>query len=206
MKDHNRTKERDEVLFAFHQECTNPTAKQIIKWVEQYPEFADEIRWHAAIMKDWAARENLPAVEPSPALMARSESRAMDALHKTRSAAAAKQAGVGAASFDEILASCEPDVPALQRKLVISRGMLSALIGGRMLPPVGERLVAALTACLGISRDVFDRALQTALAKPRLGHARSDAAPRIIPRSYEDLVRASDMTEARKRYWLGEDA
>ena len=50
--------DRDEVLFAFHQTCTDPTAEQIIEWVERFPQFADDIRAHAAILKDWAADED----------------------------------------------------------------------------------------------------------------------------------------------------
>jgi hypothetical protein len=188
-----------------HRECSNPTAEQIVKWIEQYPHLADDIRSHAAIIKDWAAREGLPMLEPSEAMVSRGHSRAMDALHKAQTARSAESAGANALTFDQIMASCGTDVPQLSRKLHIARGVLSALVSGRMLPPVGERLIAALTSCWSISREVFNDALQSALASPRLGHAKAEGIPSVIPRSYEDLVRASSMTADRKQYWLGED-
>lgn len=205
MNDPNRTNERDDVLFALHRECTNPTAEQIITWIERYPQFADDIRSHAAIIKDWIAREGRPVLEPSEAMLSRSHSRAMDALYKAQIAPVAEQAGATAPTFDQIMASCGTDVPELSRKLNIARGVLSALVSGRMLAPVGERLIAALTASLSISRDVFNSALQSAQATPRLGHAKADGTPSVIPRSYEDIVRASSMSADRKQYWLGED-
>ena len=39
-----KNKDRDEVLFAFHQACNDPTAQEIIKWVKRYPQFANDIR------------------------------------------------------------------------------------------------------------------------------------------------------------------
>ena len=64
-----RTDELDEVLFAFHQACEHPTAEQIIAWTGRYPEFAEDIRAHAAILKDWAARRSLPAAEPDETML-----------------------------------------------------------------------------------------------------------------------------------------
>ncbi len=205
MNDPNSTNERDQVLFALHRECNNPTAEQIITWIERYPQFADDIRAHAAIIKDWVAREGRPVLEPSEAMLSRSHSRAMDALYKAQIAPVPAQAGATASTFDQIMASRGTDVPELARKLNIARGVLSALVSGRMLAPVGERLIAALTSTLSISRDLFNGALQSAQAAPRLGHAKADGTPRVIPRSYEDLVRASSMSADRKQYWLGED-
>ena len=205
MNDQNRNRERDEVLFALHRECNNPTAEQIITWIERYPHFADDIRSHAAIIKDWAACEGMPVLEPNEAMLSRSHSRAMDALYKAQNAPAAEPAGTTAPTFDQVMAASGTDVPELSRKLNISRGILSALVSGRMLTPVGERLIAALTSCLSISRDAFNAALQSAQATPRLGHAKADGTPNVIPRSYEDLIRASSMPEERKQYWLGED-
>jgi hypothetical protein len=81
MTDHNHTDELDEVLFAFHQACSNPSADDIIAWTGRYPQFAADIRAHAAILKDWAARRNLPADEPDELMLTRARSRALDALY-----------------------------------------------------------------------------------------------------------------------------
>ena len=205
MTDTNRNDERDVVLFALHRECSNPTAQQIIQWIEKYPQFADDIRSHDAILKDWAAREGLPVLEPNAAMISRSQSRAMNALHKAQMAPVAEQAGAATRTFEQIMASCGTDVPQLSRKLNIGRGVLAALVSGRMLAPVGERLITAFMSSLSITRDAFNAALQSALATPRLGHAKAEGTPSVIPRSYQDLVRASSMPDDRKHFWLGED-
>ena len=75
MNEHNRMDELDEVLFAFHRACANPSADEIIAWTSRYPQFADDIRAHAAILKDWAARGNLPADEPHELMLTRARSR-----------------------------------------------------------------------------------------------------------------------------------
>jgi hypothetical protein len=49
--------ERDEVLFTFHEAYERPTAENIIEWTRRYPQFADDIRAHAAVAWDWAATE-----------------------------------------------------------------------------------------------------------------------------------------------------
>lgn len=203
MTDSNRDKERDAILFSLHKAGKNPTAKEIDDWVKQYPEYADDIRSHAAIIKDWAAREDLPALEPDEATVSRSQSRAIDALHRARAAAVGERAG--ARTFDEIMAATGTDVPGLARKLDIKRSVLSALVGGRMLAPVGDRLVSALTDCWSITTEVFEAAVRAALTAPTLGIPKAGSTPTVIPRSYEELVRSSSMTDARKKYWLGEE-
>lgn len=205
MTNPNLDTERDQVLFALHKECSNPTAEQIAGWIKRYPQFADDIRAHAAILKDWAAQEGLPVLQPSEAMISRSHSRAMEALFRAQQAATAETAVASATSFDDIFAMRSVDVPELSRKLNITRGILAALVSGRMLAPVGERLVAAITGVLSISRDTFNACVQHAIANPRLGYAKADGTPGVIARSYEDLVRASSMPEERKRYWLGEE-
>jgi len=205
MNEKERDTERDEVLFELHKTLTNPTAKQILKWVKRYPQFADDIRAHAAIMKDWSAREAMPAVEPDAAMLSRGHSRVMEALYEARTASATAGNKVAALTFEQIMAASKSDVPTLSRKFGIKRGILAALVGGRMLPPVGDRLVEKLTECWAITVDTLYRAMQIALENPHLGHAKAESTPTVIPRSYEELVRASSMTEEEKKYWLGEE-
>lgn len=54
-----RAKKRDEVLLAFQEACKRPTVEQIVEWTNRYPDFAEDIRAHAAIARDWAASEKL---------------------------------------------------------------------------------------------------------------------------------------------------
>lgn len=205
MNDTKRDNERDKILFEMHKAFSNPTAELIIQWVERYPQYADDIRSHAAIMKDWAANEAKPVLEPDAAMISRSRSRVMGALHEARAATATAGDKATALTFDEIMAASGTDVPTLSRKFGIKRGILAALVGGRMLPPVGDRLLEKLTECWAITVDVLYRAMQIALENPHLGHAKAESTPTVIPRSYEELVRASSMTEEEKKYWLGEE-
>jgi hypothetical protein len=202
MINENQDTERDKVLFTLHKSCSNPTAAEIDEWVKQYPQYADDIRSHAAIIKDWAARKGLPGADPDPAMVSRSQSRTLDALHKARAAGTSNQAAL---TFDQIMAASGTNVPDLARNLDINRGVLAALVGGRMLAPVGERLVSALVNCWAITIGTFDSALHLALTAPRLGIPKAASNPTIIPHSYEHFVRSSSMTDARKKYWLGEE-
>jgi hypothetical protein len=205
MTDQNRAEDRDEVLFAFHRACNDPTAEQIIEWTSRFPQFADDIRTHAALLKDWAAREGLPAEEPDETMLARGRSRALDALYNAEVALTSEETSASPRSFEQMMYACGKDVPQLARDLDIARGILAALVGGRMLAPVGGRLVTALMAALAITHDAFNDALQSALAAPRIGHAKANGAPTVIAQSYEALIRSSSMTDEQKQHWLSED-
>ena len=94
MNQQNRKEERDEVLFAFHQACERPTAEQIITWIERYPQFAEDIRVHAAIGRD--SRAGAPAAEADETMFARAYSNALNALYQAEieaSSAAPQHAG-----------------------------------------------------------------------------------------------------------------
>lgn len=52
-----RKEERDAILFAFHKAYEKPTAAQIIDWAKRYPDYAEDIRAHAAVAHDWAAAD-----------------------------------------------------------------------------------------------------------------------------------------------------
>jgi hypothetical protein len=194
---------RDEVLFAFHQACEKPTTADIIEWTRRYPQFADDIRAHAAVARDWAARKDFPPLEPDEAALARGHSRVLNALYNAE--VAAKAAGEPCESLQKAIAQRGTDVPRLARELVIDRSVLADLVNGGVLAPIGRRLVAALTRSLDITAEVFDRALQHALQSPCLGPAKADGAPMIIPRSYEEVIRTSNMSPERKEYWLSDD-
>lgn len=63
-RDCQQTHSLDDVLFAFHQACLRPTAEEIIDWTTRYPQFADDIRAHAGVARDWAARKTEPVCIP----------------------------------------------------------------------------------------------------------------------------------------------
>ena len=194
---------RDQVLFAFQQACEHPTPEQIIEWTRRFPQLADDIRAHAAIAKDWEAREGFPDVKPDHDMLARGHSRVLNALYNAE--VAAKVAEERCRSFQEIMAERGTDVPRLARDLDIARSVLADLVNGGVLAPIGKRLVNALTQALQITLQAFDGAVQRALHAPRIGHAKADGTPTIIPRPFDAVIRSSSMTPERVQYWLTED-
>ena len=91
MTTHKGAEDRDEVLFAFHQACERPTADQIIDWTDRYPQFAEDIRAHAAVSRDWAAQEGLPVAEADASMLARGYSNALNALYNAEIEASASR-------------------------------------------------------------------------------------------------------------------
>jgi hypothetical protein len=201
----DRDNARDEVLYAFHRAYERPSAAEIIEWVTRYPQFAEDIRGHAALARDWAAAKAGPVELPDESMLARGYSRVLNALYDAEIAAAASAKLEPSRSFQAILADCHTNVPVLAKRLDIGRGVLADLVNGGMRAPVGKRLVNAITSALGITVQAFDSAFQIALATPRVGRAKADSMPTIIPRSYEESVRSSNMTAERVQYWLSEE-
>jgi hypothetical protein len=85
MIDNNKSIDRDEVLYAFHVECSRPTLEDICKWIEKYPQFADDIRTHAAIARDLDARKDESLGEaPDKALLDRAYSNALNVFYSAK--------------------------------------------------------------------------------------------------------------------------
>lgn len=205
MIEQNRIPERDEVLFAFHQACDNPTAEQVNEWTRRYPQYADDIREHAAVRAQWAADSQEHNAQPDESLLARGRSQALNLLHSARQESAAAQ-NVSEKTWPQAVSAAGFDIPRLARCINIDRMVVAELNAGRMRLPLGRRLSDALTDVLGISTAWLERAVSDLLAGPRrLGHAKADEAPTINTRSYAEVIRASPMSDDDKRYWLGED-
>lgn len=203
MTTHKGAEDRDEVLFAFHQACECPTADQIIDWADRYPQFAEDIRAHAAVSRDWAAQEGLPVVEADASMLARGYSNALNALYNAEiEASASASASQG---FHDILSARGKEVFQLANELDIARGVLADLFNGWMLAPVRARLRDAVIRSLAMTRDAFDNSLKFALQNPRLGYAKADNTPTVKARSCDEIIRESNMSPERQRYWLEED-
>jgi hypothetical protein len=206
MTERNAPLDRDDVLFAFHTACERPTPAQINEWVGRYPEFADDIRAHAAIRMEWADNigKETESVEDEATALANGRSRALNILHKVQQAT--KKATPPLSAWQRMLTAGGFDVPALARHIDIDRMVLAELNAGRMRPPIGQRLVDALIVAFNVKTSELLDALAELLAGPRrLGHAKADSAPTILTRSYEEVILASEMPEKTKRYWLGEN-
>lgn len=196
----NRNPERDAVLFSFHEAFERPSAAQIIEWTERYPEFADDIRTHAAIAREWADAEGVPA-EADESLLAAGYSRALDLMHK-----ASKSTSEAHRSFQDIIAARGMTVPQVARAIGIDRGIIADLFGGRMSGPIRTVFLDPVTEVLTISRDAFARLHQNALTNPTLGLAKATHAPSIVVRSYDEIIRTcDDLTKEEKKKWLEED-
>lgn len=204
MAGRNSNIDRDAVLFAFHRECERPSAAQIIEWTERYPEFAEDIRAHAAVRLDRAPEHEDIEIEPDETLLARGRSRALNAVYQARQEAGAGQTA-SAPTWQKMLGAKGFTVPQLARQINIDRMVLAELAAGRMRLPIGVRLADALTGALDVSIASLNTAVEQLVAAPRLGHAKADRAPTIHTRSYEEIIRASNMPHSLKRYWLGED-
>jgi len=197
--------ERDEVLFAFHQAYDRPTAEQIIDWIERYPQFADDIRAHAAVSRDWAARKGLLVAEADETMLVRAYSNALNAIYNAEIKASSTAPVPASQSFEQILTAGRKEIFQLANELGIARGVLADLFNGWMLAPVRKRLINAVCTSLSITVEAFDTALRLALQNPRLGHAKADKTPTVKPRSCDEVIRDSNMPDERKRYWLEED-
>jgi transcriptional regulator with XRE-family HTH domain len=197
----NRNPERDAVLFSFHEAFERPTAAQIIEWTERYPEFADDIRAHAAIAREWADAEGVIPAEADESLLADGYSRALDLMHK-----ASKSTSEAHRSFQDIIAARGMTVPQVARAIGIDRGIIADLFGGRMSGPIRKVFLDPVTEVLTISRDAFARLHQNALTNPTLGLAKATHAPSIVVRSYDEIIRTcDDLTKEEKKKWLEED-
>lgn len=199
--------DRDQVLLQFHARYPRPTAADVIEWVERYPQYAEDIRLHAAISRDWDAADALGEQEPEPisdAMMSRAHSRMLNALYQSESKARAETADA-TPDFHDMLQADGREIYEIAKDLDVGRDVLHDLFNGWMDPPVGRRLVRAVCAVFRITAMAFDRALAHAISNPRFGQAKSAAAPSVRRRSYEEIVNSSNMKDDRKKYWLEDD-
>ena len=204
MIEQSRNPDRDDVLLAFHQTCDNPTAEQVSEWTRRYPQYADDIREHAAVRAEWASESDELGDEPDESMLARGRSHALNLLHGARQEAAVQM--VSEKTWPQAVSAAGFDIPRLARCINIDRMVLAELNAGRMRLPLGRRLADALTDMLGMSDAWLERVVADLLAGPRrLGHAKADEAPTINTRSYDEVIRASSMSEDEKLHWLGED-
>ncbi|ULO24902.1 hypothetical protein [Methylocystis sp. SB2] len=205
MTDQTKATRRDEVLFAFHRECATPTVDQIIDWTQRYPEFADDIRAHAGIMRDWTANDEAEDEAVDELMMNRARSRTLNAIYNAQTAERTDAQAAQETTFDQLLSNVGLDTRQLGRAIDVGRDVLSDLFRGRMRPPIGPRLVRALLDKLQATQAQFEQALAYSQAHPSMGHASAAQQPTVVQCSYEESIRRSNMSAERKSYWLEED-
>jgi hypothetical protein len=176
----------------------------VSEWTRRYPQYADDIREHAALRAQWASESDKHSAEPDESMLARGRSHALNLLHGARQEAVVQN--VSEKTWPQAVSAAGFDIPRLARCINIDRMVLAELNAGRMRLPLGRRLTDALTDVLSMSAAWLERVVFDLLAGPRrLGHAKADEAPTINTRSYAEVIHASSMSEDEKRYWLGED-
>jgi hypothetical protein len=205
MTDQIKTADRDEVLFAFHQECERPSAEQIVAWVNRFPQFAEDIRAHAAVAWDWATQAAECEVEVDEILSSRAYSQALNIIYSAETSSAPAKELTPCRTFQQMQEAVGKETHQLAKDLDIARSVLADLFNGWMRPPIRKRLVDSLLSLLHSSSEEFSFALECALRQPRLGHAKADRTPVVAQRSCDEIIRDSNMPQERKRYWLEED-
>ena len=197
-----RDKERDRVLMAFHSECEEPTVEQILEWVGRYPEYADDIRAHAAVARDFAAGAEGTDEEVSSSALNAAYSDALNAIYSAQKKEEQLEAAM---SFHDIAAARSIDVIRMARDMEISRGILADLFDGAMLRPIRKVLIRGVCRTLVITEDAFNAALDVSLANPRFGHAKSTGAPVMQRRTCDEIIRRSRLSPERRRELLEGD-
>ena len=203
MTEQSNNDKRDDVLFAFHRACLTPTDDEVADWAKRYPEFAEDIRIHAEIRNGWAQSESSVTEEVDETLLSRGRSRALNAVFHASQSNSGSVDNVDV-SFNGLMGTAQTSTPQLARELDIDRSVLADLFRGRMRPPIGSRLVSALLEKLRTTHATFECALNNAMSAPTMGLAKANGKPKVIQRTYEEVIRSSGMTEERKTYWLGE--
>lgn len=198
MTDKDEIAERDDVLFAFHQECSRPTADDIARWVSRYPQFAEDIRIHAGIARDMAEEENSSEVPET--VFRRGYSRALSALYSADLENLASESNTYS-SFEAALELRGKSIPTLARELDIQRSIIADLFGGRVLPPLSRRMTEALQRSLAVSAEKVLDLLQYALSHQKIGMAKATSIS-VVARPFKEVIRTSGMSEEQIRYWL----
>lgn len=202
MEDNQR--ERDEVLIAFHEECDIPTRADVERWTLAHPEFAHDIREHAAMRLAMLA----DAVEAPAGLgddmVVRGRSRVQSAMFAAEAEDRATAAAASGSTLNAMLKVASLSQPELARRLPIARVVVADLFAGRMVD-LRPRFSTAISRELGVSLAEFNVAHAQAARIPSLrGRAKASGQPIAKQRSFEEIIRSSGMSDDDIAYWLAD--
>jgi hypothetical protein len=199
----SKDQDRDSVLIAFHEECELPTRADVERWSQRHPRFANDIRDHAAIRIAMFAEADEASAEIDEVMHARGRSRLLDAMYNARRAA--DVADGAQMTFDQLALRASVSQPELAKALSLKRAVVAALFAGRMLNPMG-RFRQAIADVLRITADQFDTAYRIAIGRPTMaGYAKANGQPVANQQEFEQIIRASGMSDEQIRYWLEQD-
>ena len=181
------------VAMAFTTACPAPTDAQISEWAARHPEHAEEIRDLARIMREDPEQDAPEDDAEADAMVARVVGAGMSRLDALRRP-----------TLPDLVAQGGTSVPKVAAAIGIDRGVLADIIAGRLQPPIGPRLVAALASALGTAGRTVREAVSASFDAPLAGHASSAAPSAQQGRTYAQSIAASAMPEDRKAYWLAD--
>lgn len=201
----NTQRERDEVLIAFHEECDVPTRADVERWTQAHPDFAQDIREHAAVRLAMVADMVEQSAQLDDNMIARGRSRVQAAMFEAEAGdrVVAPTASSGP-TLNAMLKAAGLTQPDLARRLPIKRVVVADLFAGRMrdVPP---RFSTAVSRELGVSVVAFNVAHSHAARTPALGgRAKSVGQPMANQRSFEEIIRSSGMSDEEIAYWLAD--
>lgn len=199
---------RDEVLFAFHQQCARPSADEILLWVGRYPQFANDIRELAAVSLEWDEGDDQEVDQPTESELNKAFSNALNALYSGQNKSLQSMPAKASQTLSDLFKARQLKIPAIARELDgigIGRSVLADLLNGGIIGPLGARLKNALCRLLAISEAAFESALEATLASPQIGHAKASTNPTVVRRTYADVIQSSNMTSVQIAYWLDQD-
>ena len=193
--------ERDEVLIAFHEECDIPTRADVERWTQAHPDFAQDIREHAAVRLAMVADLVEHPAQLDDDMVARGRSRVQAAMFEAEAGDRATPSGP---TLTAMLASAGLTQPELARRLPIKRVVVADLFAGRM-RDVRPRFSTAISRELGVSVVAFNVAHAHAARIPALGgRAKSVGQPVANQRTFEEIIRSSGMSDEEIAYWLAD--
>ncbi len=192
---------RDEVLIAFHEECDIPTRADVERWMQAHPDFAQDIREHAAIRLAMVADLVEHPAQLDDNMVARGRSRVQAAMFEAEAGDLAAPSGP---TLTAMLKSAGLTLPDLARRLPIKRVVVADLFAGRM-RDVRPRFSTAISRELCVSVAAFNVAHAHAARIPALGgRAKSVGQPVVNQRSFEEIIRSSGMSDEEIAYWLAD--
>ncbi|AYO81072.1 helix-turn-helix domain-containing protein [Methylobacterium brachiatum] len=191
------TEPLDEVLIRFHEAVDAITPEVIDAWVSDYPQYADAIRAEALEILNLAYHGGATAAEYQPRDYA---SKIQAAVRR----AIVREEKTEVPDLRAMLERQHLDVRTFAGKLGIARSIVSDIGTGQIVPstiPAWFRRAGA--ECLGCAIEWFEAILEN--SRPRAMTAvfkASDPPTTGRARTWDEAIRASNMSEDRKTFWL----
>ncbi|SEO15641.1 hypothetical protein SAMN02799625_02587 [Methylobacterium sp. UNC300MFChir4.1] len=196
----NPEKSLDEVLIQFHEAVEHVTPESVRAWTMAYPQYADEIRAHAV--------EKLDMEHCRRSAASNIETRDYSALvHAAAQRLAAVPGTAPVPDLRETLAAQNSDVRTFAAAIGIARAIVADITTGQILvDTIPRRFLRLAAELIGCDLAQFKAIVENSRAAPVAVAFKASGKPTAgRPRTWEEAVRASSMTEDRKAFWLADE-